>query len=99
MYDQLEDLKKYLRIDSDLIEDDDLILSMAETAIEYIEQSTGKKYVEDNIFKLTIHQLVANWYENRKIMADNKNTNNKIPYSATLLIKHIALSSKYEEKS
>lgn len=50
MYEQLNELKQYLRVDTDLTEDDNLILSLADTAIAYIEQSTGKKYVKDNIF-------------------------------------------------
>ena len=101
MYEQLNELKQYLRVDTDLTEDDNLILSLADTAIAYIEQSTGKKYVKDNILDLTIKQLVAHWYENRKIMADGnyKNNGSELPYAATLLIKHIALSGAYEVKT
>lgn len=99
MYNKLNELKKYLRIDSDLTEDDDLLNSLADTAIEYVEQSTGKKYIENNIFDLTIKLLVAHWYENRKIMTDSKNLTAELPFSANLLIKHIALSNSFEVKT
>lgn len=92
----LEQVKEYLRIDEDLIEDDELISSLIEAATDYMEQTTGKKYNDNSqLYVLAVKMLVAHWYENRSIFSTKTNVNN-LPHSIEAIINHISLASKYE---
>lgn len=92
----LEQAKEYLRIDEDLIEDDELISSLIEAATDYMEQTTGKKYSDNSqLYVLAVKMLVAHWYENRNIFSTKTNVNN-LPHSIETIINHISLASKYE---
>jgi uncharacterized phage protein (predicted DNA packaging) len=61
----LEEVKTYLRIDGS--EDDIFLTSLISSAKEYIKNGTGIQADETNdMHKLAINLLVANWYENRE---------------------------------
>lgn len=93
---ELKELKNYLKLDDDLQNDDNLILSLKAAAIEYIQNSTGKKYVEsDELQNTCVRILIADWYEHRSSNI-NSQLSTAAPQSAMALIKHIALSDKYE---
>lgn len=92
----LEQVKEYLRIDEDLIEDDELISSLIEAATDYMEQTTGKKYSDNSqLYVLAVKMLVAHWYENRSIFSTKTNVNS-LPHSIEAIINHISLALKYE---
>jgi len=93
----INQLKNYLRVDSDITEDDELISDIAEAAKRYIQNSTGKKYKDScKIWSMAIKILTAHWYENRKIYVSNSGSVHDLPYSISALITHIGLSSAYE---
>lgn len=91
----LEQAKNYLKLDSDIVEDDELITSLIDAAANYVEQSTGKKNAENPTYDLCIKLLVAHWYENRAIYSAKPGSINDIPHSVTQLLIHIASSSAY----
>lgn len=93
---ELETVKNYLRIDSDLTEDDILLNELINASHTYIENSTNKKFDCNNELMLMLSKLlVAHWYTNRNILSKSTTTEN--PYSVTTLLRHIAISSKYEK--
>ena len=90
---ELETVKNYLRIDSDLTEDDILLNELINASHTYIENSTNKKFDCNNELMLMLSKLlVAHWYTNRNILSKSTAEN---PYSVTALLRHIAISSKY----
>ena len=92
---ELETVKNYLRIDSDLTEDDILLNELINASHTYIENSTNKKFDCNNELMLMLSKLlVAHWYTNRNILSKSTTEN---PYSVTALLRHIAISSKYEK--
>jgi len=92
----LKQTKDYLRIDEDLTEDDELIGSLIETATDYLEQTTGKKYSDNSqLFVLAVKMLVAHWYENRSVFSTKTNVNN-LPHSIEAIITHISLAQYYK---
>ena len=94
----LADLKEYLKIDQDITDDDSLISSLADAAISYLEQTTGKAYNDDSsLMHMAVCQLVLLWYENRTPFTTKTNVND-IPNSLNAIIKHIALAQAYPDK-
>jgi uncharacterized phage protein (predicted DNA packaging) len=92
----LEDVKLYLRVDSDLTEDDTLIQSLMAAAQTYITNQTGKQYlVDDEVWNLVIKLLVSHWYDNRQINSSKPGVLSEYPHSVTALIHHISLCSAY----
>ena len=63
----LDDVKNYLRVDSDLTEDDAQIQTLIDAAKLDIVQQTGKTYVDDGLYNQAIKLLVSHWYENREL--------------------------------
>lgn len=92
----LKDLKLFLRVDDDITEDDELIESLGAAAVAYLEQTTGKRFLDDSdLMNLALKQLVLLWYENRTSYTTKTNVN-ELPNSLQAIIKHIALASVYE---
>lgn len=93
---ELKDLKDFLRIDADLKDDDELIVSLGSAAISYLEQTTGKKFQEDSaLMVLAVKQLVLLWYENRTSYTTKTNFN-ELPNHLQSIIWHIAQAGVYE---
>lgn len=93
---ELKDLKDFLRIDADLTDDDELIMSLGSAAISYLEQTTGKKFQEDSaLMVLAAKQLVLLWYENRTSYT-TKTSVNELPNHLQAIIWHIAQAGVYE---
>ena len=83
---KLEDIKLYMRVDTDA--DDALITGLIAAAQQYIHETTGLVYDDNNnIHQLVCKLLVAHWYEHREIVGDDK----EVPYTATRLLTHIAI--------
>lgn len=92
---ELAKIKNYLRVDEDLIDDDILIQSLIDSAIEYIQNCTGKVYKQnDKVYELCIMLLVSHWYDNREILQKGNNAEN--PHSVTALLNHISYCNNYE---
>lgn len=53
----LSDVKKYLRIDEDITEDDDTLNSLISAGETYLESATGKKYDDANALMNTYIKL------------------------------------------
>lgn len=92
----LQEVKNYLRVDEDIIEDDELIKSLIESAKQYIEFQTGKKYKEFGIWNIAIKILVLHWYDNRTINPNKTGSLSEYPHSISAMINHISLCSDYD---
>nr|DAM29890.1 MAG TPA: head tail connector [Caudoviricetes sp.] len=93
----LEAVKSYLRIDSDLTDDDAILTQLIEAAKRYIARSTGKKYVADDPLMTTlVCLLVSHWHTNRNAM-NGKSNSAEYPHSITALLQHIEISPAYED--
>lgn len=91
----LADVKQYMRLDDDLIEDDRLIQDLIVAATKFLEQTTGKAYADDStLYSLAVKMLVCHWYENRSIYS-TKTSVNDLPLSLQAIINHISLSGYY----
>lgn len=91
----LEAAKQYLKLDADIVEDDELIEGLIEGANEYIEQCTGKRNDNSKLYDLCIKLLVAHWYENRATFYPKPGNLSEMPHAVTALIRHIGLASHY----
>lgn len=88
--DEIEELKLYLRLDNDVGE----LQQLLDTAKEYIETSTGKRYDgTSKIMRLCAKILAAHWHENRAI--DGRN-GQELSYSATALLTQIQQNPSFE---
>ena len=56
---------------------------------------TDDDYLLNELMLMLSKLLVAHWYTNRNILS--KSTTIENPYSVTALLRHIAISSKYEK--
>jgi uncharacterized phage protein (predicted DNA packaging) len=93
---EIDDIKTYLRIDEDLVDDDELIQSLIDAAVEYIRNQTGKQYTKnDNVWNVCIRLLVAHWYGNRQLNPAKPGNLSEFPHSVSALINHIALCQNY----
>jgi len=63
---QLEEIKKYIRVDYD--EDDDLITTLQTAAEEYLINAGIVNDYSNKLYKLVVLMLIAHWYENRRIV-------------------------------
>lgn len=77
----IDDLKQYLRIDSDY--DDVLIDSLLIAAEEYLSNNGITKNYEKQLYKLAVKLLVSHWYENREVLG--KGDNLKFSLNAILM--------------
>ena len=92
----LDDVKNYIKVDSDITDDDVLIQSLMTAAQEYIVNQTGKQYKsDDEVWNLTIKLLVSHWYDNRQLNPAKTGNLAEYPHSVTALITHISLCSAY----
>ena len=94
---ELADLKNYLRVDADITEDDALISALAETARTYIENTTGKAYVDAGVFRQCEAMLVAHWYEHRDL-SPRSGTVAEYPHAVDALLTHIKFCGAYAAK-
>ena len=91
---ELSELKNYLRVEESMTVDDGLIGGLEESAINYLERQSGKRYKESEpLMKLCVMQIVAHWYDNRQQTAT---ATNELPHMITALIRHIAMCNLYE---
>jgi uncharacterized phage protein (predicted DNA packaging) len=94
----LNEIKTYLRIDSNA--DDDLLMSLTMAAEQYVEYQSGKKYVaSDEVWSTCVKLIVAHWYENRLPVPEKNSNVVELPHSADALIRHISMCSLYEALS
>lgn len=93
----LAQAKNYLKIDSDITDDDELITGLIGAANDYIENETGKRNTGSDVYDLAIKLLVAHWYENRAVYSAKPGAINVLPHSVSALIIHIAQCSAYPE--
>lgn len=91
----LEQVKNYLKVDTDITDDDELITGLIAGANGYIEQCTGKRNNDDPTYDLCTELLVAHWYENRATFYPKPGNLSELPHSITALIQHIALAAHY----
>ena len=67
MHLDLDTVKKWLRIEPDMKEDDDLIRDLIDAAKVYLIEATGKEKFgkQTNKAELFCKFLIVDWYENR----------------------------------
>lgn len=93
----LENAKNYLRIDSDLTEDDVLVNSLIEASKNYIESTTGKQYDDsDQLLESLSLLLISHWYSNRNI-ANKTSAIDEFPHTITAILTTIKYNSNYDE--
>ena len=93
----LEVVKNYLRIDSDLTDDDAILTQLIEAAKRYISRSMGKKYIEgDPLMQTLTCLLVSHWHTNRNAM-NGKSNATEYPHSITAMMQHVEISPAYED--
>ncbi|NUJ18010.1 phage gp6-like head-tail connector protein [Bacillus glycinifermentans] len=69
---ELEEAKKFLRVDGDL--EDDLILGFIASAKEYITSATGLKFPNNSArADMCVKAFVTHWYENREVAGTTSN--------------------------
>ena len=92
----LAQAKNFLKIDSDITDDDELVQALIDAADEYIQNQTGKANSNDDaLYNQCIKMLVAHWYENRSIYSPKPGTLSELPHSVTSLVQHIANCDAY----
>ena len=93
---ELKNIKNYLRIDDDIICDDEILAELINASKMYISRSTGKKFIDnDSVMQLLVKLLVSHWYTNRNAM-NGKTNAAEIPHTITTMLNHIEISSSYE---
>ena len=93
----LEEAKVYLKVESNVTDEDGLIFALISAASEYIQNATGKADNGSDIYNLCEKILVAHWYENRGV-ATTANII-EMPHSVQAMLTHIKLSRAYPESS
>ncbi len=91
----LEEAKVYLKVESNVTDEDGLITALISAASEYIQNATGTADSGSTIYELCEKILVAHWYENRGV-ATTANII-EMPHSVQAMLTHIKLSAAYEE--
>ena len=91
----LEEAKVYLKVESNVMEDDELITALISAASEYIQNATGKADSGSKIYDLCEKVLIAHWYENRGV-ATTANII-EMPHTVQAMLTHIKLSGAYPE--
>lgn len=90
-------IKQYMRLDEDLTDDDAMIQDLMNSAIEYIQNSTGKIYKDSHIYDMAIIQLVTHWYDNRQQTAAKSGATYELPFTVKNIMIHIANSRHYAD--
>lgn len=93
----LDYMKNYLRVDSDLTDDDMLIEALITAAKTYITEKTGRVYTaNDELFNVAVCFMVGHWYNKREVVPTRGQVV-EIPHTATAIINHIAFNTAYPE--
>lgn len=91
----LEDVKLYLRIDTD--EEDSELQQLINASIGYIEATTGKKYSDSlPLMEQLSLLLISHWYTNRNL-ANKSSVISEYPHSITDMLISIKYNSTYKE--
>ncbi|BEP28810.1 head-tail connector protein [Helicovermis profundi] len=87
----LEEVKQFLRIDSEDVDEDTILQIILDAAEEYLKDATGKTFTGDSSkAKLFIMVLVTDWYENREMIG-------KASDKTRLSIQSLLLQLEYSE--
>ena len=91
----LDDVKLYLRIDTD--EEDSEVQTLINASIGYIESTTGKKYSDNSpLMEQLSLLLISHWYSNRN--SSNKSSIiGEYPHSITDMLISIKYNSTFKE--
>ena len=92
----LAEAKSYLRIETEMTAEDDLITGLISAASDYIQECTGKADDGSPLYSLCEKILVAHWYENRSVVAS---ATTELPHSLQAMLTNIKLSGKYKAQS
>jgi uncharacterized phage protein (predicted DNA packaging) len=93
---ELTQIKNYLRIDDDIVCDDEMLQELISASKIYISRSTGKKFInDDSVMQMLIKLLVSHWYTNRNAMNGRTNAT-EIPHTISTMLNHIEISPSYE---
>ena len=94
---ELANVKNYLRIDADIISEDDILKELIRAAHSYISRSTGKKFIpDDDLMSILTKLLVSHWYTNRN-PANGRSNAQEYSHSITALLQHVEISDAYED--
>lgn len=91
----LEEMKKYLRIDSDYTEEDELITTLIESAEEMLINQTGlslEQLSKSKLSKVYISKYVAEMFENR---GSSERTSSKTQNVLDAIIAQLSICQSY----
>jgi len=92
---QLDLVKQYLKLETALTDDDNLLEALITAAGTFIKNTAGKTFEDENsLYDLALKLLVSHWYDNRNAVTD-KPVNN-LPYSLNAILEHLSLCGEYE---
>ena len=74
-----------------------LSMNPSPAAVTYIEQMTGKPYIDEPLYRRAVQYMVAHWYENREATS-SKTFVHDLPFTLAPIIRHIALSKNYPKE-
>lgn len=90
----LNEIKRYLRLEPDFIDDDKDLEELILTAKATIRSTTGKQLLDEPLlFKLGVKFLVVHWYQNRAIVTE-KQVNN-VSYTLDMILDDLSLKGIY----
>lgn len=90
---RLDDLKAYLKIDSD--DDDAVLIICARAAVQYIVDAVGEFPDSIQSAEILLYAVVQNFYENRELMQMDIQQKKRMEYTYGSLI--LQLQLKLEE--
>lgn len=92
----LAEAKSYLRVETEMNAEDDLIDGLINAASDYIQECTGKADDGSPLYNLCEKILVAHWYEHREAVSGAMTD---VPHTLQSLLTHIKLTEKEESGS
>lgn len=90
----LEEVKEHLKLEEDYIEEDDYFKILIKASEKHLKFITGKKFDSTNeLAKIICLVIVADWYQNRSLMEEGKNSS-----KVRLTINSILTQLEYSEE-
>ena len=91
----LAEAKDFLKVEQDYTTEDNFINSLIIAAESYINNATGKTFVNTNeLAKLAVKILMTHWYENRQI--DAFTSVNKLSFSLDCILTQLSYCEEGE---
>ncbi|WP_101844218.1 head-tail connector protein [Halobacillus sp. Marseille-P3879] len=96
----LDEMKSYLRLEPDDIEEDADINSFILAAEDYVKRATGFKFEDEqpDTAKLIVKLLTSHWYDHRSIVSSSHVAVNKVDFTVRALLAQLTYTHVEEEE-